>query len=113
MRICQVSCQKRIFAGHFNFILRNTATEEYTEFFWRLTATLLRRIQHAEIGLAAKIMILILMMKTGPPKKIKNEELEELLHEDICHMVAELAKSLIAHHTIVSKGLKVLGMLQN
>ena len=52
--------------------------------------------QHAEIGLdASKIMILMSKIKkrSGAPKKFENEKLEELLHEDSCHLKAELAES--------------------
>ena len=45
-------------------------------------------------------------------KKFEDEELEALLHEDSCQAQAELAESLGVDHTIVSKRLKALGLIQ-
>ncbi|GBM01269.1 hypothetical protein AVEN_170323-1 [Araneus ventricosus] len=59
------------------------------------------RKKHAEIGLdTSKIMILMLKIKRNAP-----EELEALLHEDLCQMLAELAESLGVDHITVSKHL--------
>jgi len=45
-------------------------------------------------------------------KKLKDEELKALLHEDLYQTLTELAESLGVDHTKVSKCLKVLGMIQ-
>jgi len=50
--------------------------------------------------------------RSGAPKKFEDEELEVLLHENSCQTLDELAESLEVDHTIVSKCLKVLGMIQ-
>ncbi|GBM50676.1 hypothetical protein AVEN_234733-1 [Araneus ventricosus] len=80
----------------------------HTEFLLSLMATMLCREQHAEIGLdASKIMILMLKIKRNAP-----EELEALLHENSCQTLAEFAESLGVDHTTVLKRLKALGMIQ-
>lgn len=50
--------------------------------------------------------------RSGAPKKFEDEELEELLNQDSCQTLAELAKSLRVDDTTVSKRLKALGMIQ-
>lgn len=50
--------------------------------------------------------------RSGAPRKFEDEELEELLNEDPCQTLAELAKSLRVDDTTVSKRLKALGMIQ-
>lgn len=50
--------------------------------------------------------------RSGAPKKFEDEELEELLNEDSCQTLTELAKSLRVDDTTVSKRLKALGMIQ-
>jgi len=42
----------------------------------------------------------------------EDEELQALLHEDSCQMLAELAESLGVDNTTVSKRLKILEMIQ-
>jgi len=49
---------------------------------------------------------------SGAPKKFEDKELQALLHEDSCLTLAEFAESLEVVQTIVSKHLKVLGMIQ-
>ena len=48
--------------------------------------------------------------RSGAAKRFEDEELEELLHEDLCQ--AELAESLGVDYTTVSKRLKALRMIQ-
>jgi len=50
---------------------------------------------------------------SGAPKKFEDEYLEALLRDKkLCQMLAEFAESLRVDHTIVSKHLKVLGMIE-
>jgi len=51
--------------------------------------------------------------RSGAPKKLEDEELEVLLHEDSCETLAELTESLGIDHITVSKHSKVLGVIQN
>lgn len=48
--------------------------------------------------------------RPGQPKKFEDEELEELLNEDSCQTLQELATSLAVDLSTVSKRLKTLGM---
>ena len=76
---------------------------------------MLLRKQHAEIGLeASKITILMLKIKNAQAhrKKFDDEELEALLHKDSCQVQAELAESFGVDQTEVSKSFKALGMIQ-
>ena len=50
--------------------------------------------------------------RSNAPKKIEDKELEEILDEDRSQTLAELGKTLQVDETIVSKRLKVLGMIQ-
>jgi len=50
--------------------------------------------------------------RSGAPKKFEDEELEVLLHEDLCQTLTELVKSLGVDHATVLKRMKVLGMIQ-
>jgi len=50
--------------------------------------------------------------RSGSSKKLGDEKLWALLHKDVYQMLAELAESLGVDHTIVSKRLKVLEMIQ-
>ena len=49
--------------------------------------------------------------RSGKLKKLDDEELEALLHEDSCQAQAQLAESLGVGHTMASKHLKALGMI--
>lgn len=50
--------------------------------------------------------------RSGGPKKFEDEELEELLREDSCQTLQELADSLNVDQSTVSKRLKTFGMIQ-
>jgi len=50
--------------------------------------------------------------RSGVPKKFEDEELEALLHEDPCQMLAELEESLGVDHATVSKLLEVSEMIE-
>ncbi|GBP47437.1 Mariner Mos1 transposase [Eumeta japonica] len=49
---------------------------------------------------------------SGAPKKFEDEKLEKLLDQDRYQMLTELGKTLQVDELTVSKGLKVLGMIQ-
>ena len=74
----------------------------HTEFLLIVTATKLYRKQHAEIGLdASKIIILMFKMNNAVThrKMFEDEELEVLLHEDSYQEQAEFAESLGVDHS--------------
>ena len=50
--------------------------------------------------------------RPGQPKKFEDEELESLLDEDPCQTLQDLVESLGVYFSIVSKRLKVMGMIQ-
>lgn len=62
------------------------------------------------------LKVVILARKTkkrsGQPKKFEDEELAELLEQDPCQTLQELANSLNVDLSTVGKRLKAIGMIQ-
>ena len=50
--------------------------------------------------------------RSAAPKKIENNELEEIVFEDRSQLLAELGKTLQIDKSTVSKRTKILGIIQ-